>query len=80
MPSCLQAQAVGVAGAAVGPQQHVGLELLAALEVQHDAVVARLDALVLFVVADQHAAVAQVVAQGVDDLVVEELQQLARAC
>ena len=71
-----QAQVVGVARAAVGPQQDVGLELLAALEVQDHAVVGPFDLLVLLAVADQRAFLAEVIAQGVADLVVEKLQQL----
>ena len=42
-----QAQPVGVARAAVGPQQNVGVQLLAALQVQDHAAVGPLDALVL---------------------------------
>ncbi|MNF52575.1 hypothetical protein D3C84_339250 [compost metagenome] len=72
----LQAQLVGVAGTAVAPQQRVSLDLLAGLEVQDHPVLQALDALVLLVVTDQHVVVAQVVAEGVGDLVVEEAEQL----
>src|SRR5690606_35941839 len=48
----LQPQLVGVAGTAVAPQQAVGLELLARLEVQDHTILQALDTLVLFVVAD----------------------------
>ncbi|MCY1350667.1 hypothetical protein D9M69_369030 [compost metagenome] len=72
----LQAQLVGVAGTAVAPQQRVSLDLLAGFEVQDHPVLQALDALVLLVVTDQHVVVAQVVAEGVGDLVVEEAEQL----
>ncbi|MCY1346150.1 hypothetical protein D9M69_322290 [compost metagenome] len=72
----LQAELVGVAGTAVAPQQAVGLDLLAGLEVQDHPVLQALDALVLLVVTDQHVVVAQVIAQGVGNLVVEEAEQL----
>ena len=45
------------------------------LQVQDHAVVAGLHAGVLLVVADEDALVAQVVAEGVDDFVVEEREQ-----
>jgi hypothetical protein len=52
------------------------LHALAALEVQHHAVVEGLDQLALLVVADDAALVAEVVREGVDDLVVEDREQL----
>src|SRR5690606_1692078 len=75
-PDVLQAQAVGVAGTPVAPQQRIGLDLLAGLEIQHYAAVLEpLDLLVLFVVADQRHVVAQVIAQRVGNLVIQETQQ-----
>jgi hypothetical protein len=71
---------VGIAGAAVGPQQDVGLDLLAAFERQDDAVGLALDRSYFLVVADQRALLAQVVAERVGDFVVEELEQLRAAC
>ena len=44
---------------------------------QDHAVVAPFDAFVLFVVADERAELTQMVGEGVDDLVVEKLEQLA---
>src|SRR5690606_2989188 len=50
----LQAQLVGVAGPAVAPQEGVGLDLLAGLQVQDHRVLGALDPLVLLVVTDDH--------------------------
>ena len=72
----LQAQLVGVAGPAVTPQQGIGAQLLAGLQVQDDAVFLAFDALVFLVVTNEHIVVLQVIAQGVGDLVVEEAEQL----
>lgn len=72
-----QAQGIGVTGTAVAPEQGVGLDLLARLEVQDHAVVAAFDALVVFVVAHGDVVVAEVIAQGLGDFRVEEAQQLA---
>ncbi|MNM94455.1 hypothetical protein D3C81_1068590 [compost metagenome] len=72
----LQAQAIGVAGAAVTPQQRIRLDLLARLQVQDHAVFQAFDAVVFLVVTDQHVVVAQVIAQRIGNLVVEEAEQL----
>src|SRR5690606_13998059 len=68
---------IGIAGAAVRPKQYVGLELLAALERQDYAVVDAFNLGVLFVVAQQYAAIAQMIRERVDNLVIEKFQQLA---
>ena len=71
-----QPQLIGIAGPAVTPQQGVGLDLLARLQMQNHAVFHALDALVLFVVTNQHVVVAQVVGKRVGDFRVEEAEQL----
>ena len=76
MPSSSSPMFCGVAGAAIGPQQHVGLDPLAGLETHQRAVRQALHRFVFLVVADHHALIAQVVAERVGDLVVEEGQQL----
>ena len=67
-----QAHVLRVAGTPVGPQQHVGLELLAGPAMQHHPVARWLDPLVLLLVTQNHTLTAQVVAQRIRDLVVEE--------
>ena len=71
-----QSQLIGVAGTAVAPEQGVGLDLLAGFQVQDHAVLLTFDALVLFVVANRHVVVAQVITQRLGNLVVEEAEQL----
>ena len=68
----LEAEAVGVAGAPIGPQEGVRTQLLAGLEVHDHTGLIALDALVFLIVAHQHAVVAQVVGQRVGNLVVQE--------
>ena len=46
---------------------------------EDDAITDHLDALVLFVVANEHALIAEVVAKGIDNLVIEEREQLLAA-
>lgn len=72
-----QAQGVGVAGTTVAPEQGIGLDLLAGLEVQDHAIVDAFDAVVVFVVAHGDVVVAEVIAQGLGDFRVQEAQQLA---
>jgi len=71
-----QTQQIGVAGTAIAPEQGVGLDLLAGLEMQDHAVFDAFYPLVLFVVAHGDVVVAEVVAQRLRDLGIEEAQQL----
>ncbi|MNF54779.1 hypothetical protein D3C84_362190 [compost metagenome] len=71
-----QAQLVGVAGTTVTPEQGIGLDLLARLEMQNHPVIHTFDALVLFVVADQYVAVTQVIAERIGNFRIQEAQQL----
>src|SRR5262249_26473752 len=64
-----EAEVGGVAGAALRPKKDLRLDLLAGLEVHDDAVVAGFDLLVLLVVANDDALIAEVVGEGVDDVV-----------
>src|SRR5690606_33024988 len=71
-----QGQFVGVAGAPVAPQEGVGFDLLAGLQVQNHTVIHAFDPLVLFVVTNDHVVGAQVVTQRIGDFIVEEVEQL----
>ena len=50
----LDVDVLGISGSAVGPQQDVGLDLLARSGVDHHAVLEALDPLILLVVPQQH--------------------------
>src|SRR5436190_1817974 len=65
-----------ISGTAVAPEQGIGLDLLAGLEVQDHTVVHAFDAVVVFVVANRDVVVAEVVAQRLGNFRVEEAQQL----
>ena len=75
-PNVFHTQLVGVAGTAVAPQQGIGLDLLAGLEVQDYPVVQAFDPLVLFVMAHGDVVVAEVVAQRLGNFRVQEAEQL----
>ena len=60
-----QRQRFGVAGTAVGKQQAVGFEFFAGFQVHDDAIVYAFNLLVLFVVANHHAAVPEVIGKRI---------------
>ena len=60
-----QRQGVGIAGAAVGVQQAIGLQLFAGLQVHDHAVIHPLNFLILLIVANDHAAVPEVIRERV---------------
>src|SRR4030095_12692366 len=55
---------------------NIGLQLFAALEREDDAVACAFDSLVLFAVSDESAFFAEVVTEGVANLVVEKFKEL----
>src|SRR5690606_17725846 len=71
-----QSQPVSIAGTAVAPEEGVSLDLFARLQMQHHATILEsLDLLVLLVVTNQRHVGAQMVTEGIGDLVIEEAQQ-----
>ena len=71
------AQVLGIAGAAVGPQQDVGLDLLAALQLQRSPRCRRPSTRSYSSLCRSSTPLlAEVVAERVDDLLVQERQQL----
>ena len=72
----LETHSLGIAGASVGPQQDVGLQLFAGFEEEDDAIVARFDPLGDFMVTNQHAPFAEVIAEGIGDFIVEKIEKL----
>ena len=60
-----QRQGVGVAGAAVSVQQAIGLQLFAGLQVHDHPVIHPFNFLILLVVANNHAAVPEVIRERV---------------
>ena len=58
-----QRQSVGIAGAAVGVQQAVRFELFAGFQMHDDAVINAFNLFVLLVVANDHAAVPEVIGE-----------------
>ena len=74
-PNIFQRQRIGITGTAIGVQQAVGFQFLTGFQMHDDAVIATFNLLVLFVVANDHTAVPEVVREGVGHLLIEECQQ-----
>src|SRR5690606_35310652 len=72
----LQPELVGVAGTPVTPEEGIGLDLLAGFEVKDHTAIQPFHALVFFVVTNQYIVVAQVIAERVGYLIIEEAEQL----
>ena len=70
----MTAQLRAVTGSSIRPQQDIRFELLAGLEMQHDAGVPPFHRRVLFVVSQECTAVAQVITERIADFVVEILK------
>ena len=70
-----QRQRIGITGTAIGVQQAVCLQFLTGFQVHDDAVIAAFNLLILFVVANDHTAVPEVVRERVGHLLIEECQQ-----
>ena len=60
-----QRQSVGIAGAAVGVQQAIGFQFFAGLQVHDHPVIHPLNFLILLVVANDHAAVPEVIRERI---------------
>ena len=70
-----QRQRVGIPGAAVSVQQAVRFELFTGFQVHDDAIIHALNLFVLFIVANDHAAVPEVIGEGVGHFLIEKRQQ-----
>ena len=67
-----EGQRVGIPGTAIGVKQAIGFDFFTGLQVHDHPVVQPFDALILFIVANHHAAVPEVVRERIGHLLIEE--------